>query len=115
MTIMGVMQTIIPIDDRDFRPFPEARTGRLGLSAVLLLSLFACQAGPAPPSDFVGDWAPVAILERSIQAYGGPEQVLSFQDLFVECELTVLVGSSRQSGKTALKMKPPDLIFCDLR
>jgi hypothetical protein len=82
---------------------------------ILLFPGSGCRSAPKPPADFKGTWSAAALLERSIEAYGGAEKLLSFEDLTVECEISARFGKSWQKGETLLRIKPPDLLYSAVR
>jgi hypothetical protein len=86
------------------------------LMTVALLSVaVACTPLPDPPADFKGPWTAENILRCSVEAYGGKEVVLEFEDMTYQCHITVLQGTDWTKGDTDLRIKKPDLIFSFLR
>lgn len=75
-----------------------------------LLSLGCSSMAEAPP-DFEGEWTALSLLNRSVQAYGGPAAILDFQDITIRCDIDVFNGQAWVHGSTLMRMTPPDRLL----
>jgi hypothetical protein len=112
---MGFMGTPRSCASRFIGPAGATRV-RLGiLGAILLLAGGGCRSAPTPPAHFEGTWSAPALLERSIEAYGGPGVLMDFTDMTVEHEIQARLGKTWRKGSALLRMKPPDLLYSAVR